>query len=219
MKLSSTAMALGITASVIAGCSREAAKPVMPATTDNQEAAAESNAADDSQASRDRRVQALLDEMTTDQKIALISGTGGDWGEPSQARSKVPGAAGFTVAIESLGISTIALTDGPAGVRIWPKRPGSEKTYYATAFPVETVISSSWDLEIARAVGSAMGHETREYGADILLAPGMNIHRDPRGGRNFHGAGDVHQHLDGDTVPLETAFLALHLGSGQCREQ
>ncbi len=99
---------------------------------------------------------------------------------------KVPGSAGRTHAVPRLGIPSITVSDGPAGIRISPIRNNdSSKTYYATAFPSGTLLASTWDTATVKKVGIAFGDEIREYGADLILGPGLNIHRNPLGGRNF----------------------------------
>lgn len=136
-------------------------------------------------------VAEVVDAMTLEEKAELLVGMGfrmpgatsaGEAGPPE----KVPGAAGRTHPVPRLGIPSLTLADGPAGLRISPER-GNEpgRTFYATAFPVATLLGSSWDTALVRQVGEAMGEEVRDYGVDILLAPGMNIHRNPLGGRNF----------------------------------
>lgn len=136
-------------------------------------------------------VKEVIAAMTLEEKAKLVVGNGfrmAGAGEPTigQTQDKVPGAAGTTFAIPRLGIPSIVVSDGPAGVRINPVRnKDSSKTYYATAFPVATLLASTWDTALVKKVGEAFGSEVHEYGIDILLAPALNIHRNPLGGRNF----------------------------------
>ena len=133
-------------------------------------------------------VEEVLKAMTLQEKAALC--VGGSRmvnidGIPTGSANLVPGAAGTTRALPRLGIPATVLADGPAGLRISPTREGSSKTFYCTGFPVGTLLASSWDLDLVESVTDAMGNEVLEYGVDVLLAPGMNIHRNPLCGRNF----------------------------------
>jgi beta-glucosidase len=140
-------------------------------------------------------VHEVVAAMSLEEKIHLLVGMGmkipgtnivlGGGPVVGQTNDKVPGCAGTTYAIPRLGIPSIVLADGPAGLRIAPRRDSSQQTYYCTAFPVATLLASSWDTDLVRRAGEAMGNEAKEYGVDILLAPGLNIHRNALGGRNF----------------------------------
>ena len=97
---------------------------------------------------------------------------------------KVPGAAGATVAIPRLGIPSVIVADGTSGLRIDPTIVNGEKIY-TTAFPVGTLVASTWNPTLTTSVGKAMGNEVKEMGVDVLLAPGINIIRNPLCGRSF----------------------------------
>ena len=139
-------------------------------------------------------VKNVIAAMTLEEKTNLVVGMGmhmeglpASMSNPAigQTQDQVPGAAGTTYAIPRLGIPSIVVADGPAGLRISPTRENDQATYYCTAFPVGTLLASTWDVDLVNKVGQAMGNEVLEYGIDILLGPGMNIHRNPLCGRNF----------------------------------
>lgn len=134
-------------------------------------------------------IDQVLKAMTLEEKATLLVGGEYDfWSTTAIAGNSsrtVPGAAGSSVAIERLGIPETVLTDGPAGVRIDAHRAGTDKTYFATGFPVGTCLASTWNTELVNQVGKAIGNETKEYNCDVILGPGVNIHRNPLCGRNF----------------------------------
>ncbi len=127
--------------------------------------------------------------MTLEEKAKLLVGGANNFfstGAVVGGEAKlVPGAAGTTAEIARLGIPATVLTDGPAGVRIDPIRKGSNQTYYATAFPIGSCLASTWNTDLVAKVGEAIGKETKEYRCDVILGPGMNLHRNPLCGRNF----------------------------------
>ena len=135
-------------------------------------------------------IDKVLKAMTLEEKAHFVIGTGmsgstGDGATVGATDLLLPGAAGTTYPIPRLGIPAIALADGPAGLRIQPIREGDPNTYYCTHFPIGTLLASTWNQELVESVGKAMGEEVHEYGADVYLAPAINIHRHPLNGRNF----------------------------------
>ncbi|MBR4788429.1 MAG: glycoside hydrolase family 3 C-terminal domain-containing protein, partial [Bacteroidales bacterium] len=135
-------------------------------------------------------IDKVIDAMTVEEKINLVVGSGGNKSAAASATvgdfgALVPGAAGQTNAIPRLGIPATTLADGPAGLRIDPTRIGTKGTFYCTHFPVEMLMSATWNTALMEEVGAAIGYETLHYGADVLLAPATNIMRNPLCGRNF----------------------------------
>ena len=128
----------------------------------------------------------VIAAMTLEEKAGLLVGDHEfDYYKDGSVKDEIPGIAGTTKAIPRLGIPVTYHTDGPAGVNISPRRDGTEQTYFCTAFPVATMLASSWNPELTRQIGAAIGDEAREYGCDIVLAPAINLHRNPLCGRNF----------------------------------
>lgn len=139
-----------------------------------------------------KTIDKVVKEMTLEEKASLLVGfkfgesyTGLPTNSASQGNAIVPGAAGFTAKIDRFGIPHTVLADGPAGLRINPKRDNDPNTYYCTGFPIGTLLASTWNTDLVYQVGQAMGNEVLEYGCDVLLGPGMNLMRHPLCGRNF----------------------------------
>ncbi len=132
----------------------------------------------------------VMSKMSLEDKAHFVIGVGmagfsGDDAVIGATKSLVPGAAGTTYPLDSLGIPAVVLADGPAGLRIDATREGDSATYYCTHFPIGTLLASTWNTQLVEEVGLAMGQEVKEYGADVLLAPAVNIMRNPLCGRNF----------------------------------
>ena len=132
----------------------------------------------------------VMAKLSLEDKAHFVIGVGmagfsGDDAVIGATKSLVPGAAGTTYPLDSLGIPAVVLADGPAGLRIDAIREGDSATYYCTHFPIGTLLASTWNTQLVEEVGQAIGEEVKEYGADVLLAPALNIMRNPLCGRNF----------------------------------
>ena len=132
------------------------------------------------------RVEDALSQMTLEEKLHILKGSGlaSAMGQTEPGEG-IAGAVGTIVPTPRLGLPTIYLSDGPAGLRIQPTREGEDRTYYCTAFPIGTLMASTWNTTLAEQVGQAMGKEGKEYGIDVILGPAANIMRHPFCGRNF----------------------------------
>ena len=135
-------------------------------------------------------VPAVIKAMTLEEKAKFVVGKGLNIAGVFKATTddspdKIEGISGHTIAIPRLGIPSLQLSDGPAGIHRLFSNTDSVHTLYSTAWPIGTLLASSWDTALVKKVGIAFGNEIREYGIDFILGPGMNIHRNPLGGRNF----------------------------------
>src|SRR5712691_4299663 len=111
-------------------------------------------------------VEDLLRQMTLQEKVAMLAGTN-DW---------------YTAPVERLGIPSLKMSDGPNGAR---GAGGFASGVKAACFPAEISLASTWNIDLLERVGQALAREAKMKGAQVLLAPTVNIQRSPLGGRNF----------------------------------
>ena len=137
-------------------------------------------------------IDKVIKEMTVEEKANMLVGYSfgkSYWGMPTNpdpnAGAIVLGAAGNTAKIDRLGIPHTVLADGPAGLHVSAERPNDSNKYYCSGFPIGTLLSSTWDVNLVENIGKIFGKEIKEYGVDIILGPGMNLMRNPLCGRNF----------------------------------
>ena len=128
---------------------------------------------------RPDNIEEVIKAMTDEELASLLVGA-----KESEFEFFEGTAAGVR-SIPRLGIPATISCDGPAGLHFYPFRENTDKTFYCTAFPVGTLTASSWDTEMMEKMAAALGNEVHEYGVDMFLGPGMNIHRNPLCGRNF----------------------------------
>lgn len=113
------------------------------------------------------RIDALLHAMTREEKALLLAGA----------------SMWTTHAIERLAIPSIKVSDGPNGARGGDGFVGGHIT--SACFPVGIALASTWNPDLIEQIGQALGEETQSKGAQMLLAPTVNMHRSPLSGRNF----------------------------------
>lgn len=114
----------------------------------------------------------LIDKMTLEEKASLMSGKD-FW----QSRN-----------IERLDIPDMFLADGPHGIRkqaVAADHLGFNESLPATCFPTAATVANSWNEELGKKIGKALGEEAMAQKVNVLLGPGINIKRNPLCGRNF----------------------------------
>lgn len=125
-------------------------------------------------------IDEVIGQMTLEEKVHMVIGCGMSMGDGA----KFPGTAGRTYDIPRLGIPSVYLADGPHRLAMAVKRDFDSKFYYATEFPSGTTVAATFDPQAAFLVGAALGEEVKDYGMDVLLAPGANLRRNVLCGRN-----------------------------------
>jgi len=136
--------------------------------------------------SPDERAAMVVKEMTLDEKISLLHGTGMRGLSPmSPLAIHSNGGAGYVVGIPRLGIPAIQMSDAAYGVR-----SSGENGRYSTALPADVAAAASWDLDAAHEYGALIGRELRAQGYNMSLGGGVNLTREPRNGRTFEYLGE-----------------------------
>jgi beta-glucosidase len=136
--------------------------------------------------SPDERADLVLKEMTLEEKISLLHGTGMRGLSPMSPLSvRSNGGAGYVVGAPRLGIPDIQMSDAAYGVR-----SSGENGRYSTALPANIAGAASWDPEAAYAYGGLIGRELRAQGYNMSLGGGVNLARELRNGRNFEYMGE-----------------------------
>lgn len=136
--------------------------------------------------SPDQRADLVLQQMTLEEKMNFVHGTG--W-NGLQANAEIPkgslGGAGYVEGVPRLGIPGINMADSAVGVRL-----AAQGSHYATLLPSVLGAASSWDKKALFLFGDVIGRELRETGYNMSIGGGMDLMRDPRNGRNFEYAGE-----------------------------
>lgn len=126
----------------------------------------------------EENIDEVIGAMTVEEKVRMVLGTG-----MAGPDSQFPGTAGSTYPIERLGIPAVYLADGPHQLWMSARREFDSKTYYTTEYPTSLTLAATWNRDMAGLMGKGLGEEVRDYGLDVLLAPGLNLVRNPLGGR------------------------------------
>jgi len=144
----------------------------------------------DSRLSAEKRAELVVEQMTLDEKIAMIHGEGMAYGRKlSPALQAVQvysnGGAGYAFGVARLGIPSIQMDDAAYGVR-----DSGANGRYSTALPSNIASAASWDADVACSYGGLIGRELRDQGYNMSLAGGVNLTREPRNGRTFEYMGE-----------------------------
>jgi len=163
---------------LIGGLFLVAAQIFMQACSSNQQAQSDKN-----------QIDTLIASMTLEEKIGMIVGDGKflpavDLTEEENANVFIANRNSKSL-IPRLSIRSTALTDGPAGINKSPAPEGATEYTYTTAFPTSTCLAATWNTGLVENVGKAFGNEVLEYDYDLILMPALNLHRNPKCGRNF----------------------------------
>ena len=120
-------------------------------------------------------MRSFMAQLTNDELERLTRGAGGI-GNPLGPDGNGGVFGGTTQSLRDKGIPVLVTTDGPSGVRL---------SRHAALLPCGTLLACTWNVELVQKLCEKLGYESNSFGSDVLLGPGMNIHRNPLCGRNF----------------------------------
>lgn len=136
--------------------------------------------------SPDQRADLVIQQMTLDEKMNFVHGTGWNGLRPNAVVPKGSlGGAGYVEGVERLGIPGINMADSAVGVRL-----SAAGSHYATLLPSVLGAASSWDPKALFLFGDVIGRELRDMGYNMSIGGGVDLAREPRNGRNFEYAGE-----------------------------
>jgi len=135
----------------------------------------------------EQKAKDLISKMTLEEKIGMIVGDGRFLikTEVEKVDAVWIASRNSKMVIPRLSVRTTALTDGPSGINKSPAPEGATEYTYTTSFPTSTCLAATWNTGLVENVGKAFGEELLDYDYDLVLMPALNLHRNPKGGRNF----------------------------------
>ncbi|MDR1158542.1 MAG: InlB B-repeat-containing protein, partial [Oscillospiraceae bacterium] len=148
-------------------------------------------------------VNAVVSQLTLDEKIQMLGGTSGSAADATAKKASASAGGTYTTPrLKTMGIAPMSLSDGPAGVNFGSGGTQSK----ATAWASPTALASTWNKEAMAKVGEQTGKEAAYYGVDFMLAPAHDLIRNPLSGRNFEYFSED-PHLSGKTAAAYTIGL------------
>ncbi|WP_062350646.1 glycoside hydrolase family 3 protein [Bacillus kwashiorkori] len=121
-------------------------------------------------------IETFIAQLTDDELATIVRGEG--MSSPLVTPGTASAFGGVSDSLAKLGIPVACTSDGPSGIRM-------DSGHKATQIPIGTLLACTWDPDLVEELYVMEGKELKSNNIDMLLGPGMNIHRNPLNGRNF----------------------------------